>query len=314
MTRPPLLVLTLLPAIAAPAGPGPAGQPPLFLTGRVEWPADAGVPVLGRPGDDAVTLRGNVPSARIGPAAVAGAHRVLDVSRGATVGALEVEGVRASVTDGCIRAHAASIVVRGTHCRMSGGPQAGGVNMPFGLDVTAAAAVLVEDSSFEGFRWRSAPDRYWNGDGISIEKGVTGATFRRVTANDNTDAGFDIRPHAVLSDVSAAGNCRNFRFWSGADAGTLTTGDSMKRGGISACSGIWLNGAASGPAPKLHIRKLVVRMSRPGMIIEVETGPADIAIDRCDISAPPGTTMVRFEKGVGEVRLGPGCDLERSRS
>ena len=50
------------------------------------------------------------------------------------------------------------------------------------------------------------------------------------------------------------------------------------------------------------------------MIIEVETGPADIAIDRCDISAPQGTTMVRFEKGAGDVRLGPGCDLARSRS
>jgi len=314
MPRPPVLLIALLPTIAAPATPDAPGQAPLFLTGTVEWPSAATGPIVGRPADDVVTLRGNVPSARVGPAAVTGAYRVVDVSRSASVGQLLIDGLRASVTDACVRAHADHVVVRNTHCRMSGGPQSEGVNMPFGLEVTSAAAVAVEDSSFDGFRWRSAPDRYWNGDGISIETGVAAASFTRVSANDNTDAGFDVRPFAIMSDVSAAGNCRNFRLWSGGEVGTLTTGDSIKRGGISACSGVWLNGAAAGPPPKLHIRRLVVRMRRPGMIIEVETGPADIAIDRCDISAPPGTTMVRFERGAGRVRLGPGCALAPAAS
>jgi hypothetical protein len=117
-----------------------------------------------------------------------------------------------------------------------------------------------------------------------------------------------------MSDVSAADNCRNFRFWGGGDVGTLTSGDSIKRGGTSGCSAIWLNGSVTGPRPKLHIRKLIVRMSRPGLIIEVETGPADIEIDECDIKAPAGSEMIRFEKGAGSVRLGHGCSLPGSRA
>jgi hypothetical protein len=220
---------------------------------------------------------------------------------------LAVNGVQAEVTGGCIRAHGDVVVVRNTHCVMSGGPQSGSVNMPFGLEIIAAKTVLIEDSSFDGFRWRTSADHYWNGDGITIERDVSGVQFRRVRANGNTDAGFDVRPYALMSDVSASGNCRNFRFWSGGDVGTLTTGDAIKRGGTSACSGIWLNGSRQGPRPTLHIRKLVVRMTRPAMIIEVETGPADIRIDECDIEAPAGTSMVTFEKEAGEVRLGRGC-------
>jgi hypothetical protein len=243
----------------------------------------------------------------IGPATVRDAYRMVYVSRSADVGRFAVDGVRASVTYSCIRAHADVVVVRNLHCTMTGGPQTGRVNMPFGLNITAGKSVSVEDSSFNNFQWRAPSNRYWNGDGITIEAGVAGVQFRRVTANDNTDAGFDVRPFALMSDVSASGNCRNFRFWSGGDVGTLTTGDAVKRGGTSACSGIWLNGAASGPRPKLHIRKLVVRMTRPAMIFEVETGPADIEVDECDIQAPAGTSMIKFEKGAGQVRLGRGC-------
>jgi len=314
MPRPPVLILALLPAIAPPGTPQPRPHQPLFLSGDVAWPATPHASVAGDADDDVVTLRGSVPTARIGPVAVTGAYRVLYVSRSANVGNLEIDGLDARVTDACVRVHAAKVVVRNSHCVMTGGPQAGGINMPFGLQVTAADHVVVEDSSFDGFRWRSDPDRYWNGDGITIERDVGHAEFRRVSANGNTDAGFDVRPYATMSDVSASGNCRNFRFWSGGEVGTLTTGDSIKRGGVSACSGIWLNGSEHGPRPRLHIAKLIVRMAHPGMIIEVETGPADIAIDRCDIQAPRGTSMVRFERGEGEVRLGRGCELDQRRS
>jgi hypothetical protein len=282
----------------------------ISLTGEVAWPgAQRGAAIEGSPDDDVVTLQGNVPTAAIGPATVRGAYRVVYVSREATVGRFAVDGLNAQVTYSCIRAHAEVIVIRNMRCAMRGGPQTGRVNMPFGLNITAAKTVSIEDSSFDGFQWRAPANRYWNGDGITIERDVAGVQFRRVTANDNTDAGFDVRPFALMSDVSASGNCRNFRFWSGGDVGALTTGDSVKRGGTSACSGIWMNGSETGARPKLHIRKLIVRMSRPGMIFEVETGPADIEVDECDIEAPRGTTMITFEKGAGEVRLGRGCRL-----
>ena len=282
----------------------------ISLTGEVAWPAaDARTTIQGSPDDDVVTLEGAIPSASIGPATVRDAYRVVYVSRSAAVRRFAIDGLNAEVTYSCIRAHADVVVVRNMHCAMTGGPQSGSVNMPFGLNITAAKTVSVEDSSFGGFQWRAPANRYWNGDGITIERDVAGVQFRRVTANDNTDAGFDVRPFAFMSDVSASGNCRNFRFWSGGEVGTLTTGDAIKRGGTSACSGIWLNGSATGPRPKLHIRKLIVRMTRPGMIFEVETGPADIEVDECDIQAPAGTTMITFEKGAGEVRLGRGCQV-----
>jgi hypothetical protein len=283
------------------------------LTGDVAWPGfGRGAAIEGSPDDDVVTLEGVVPSATIGPATVRDAYRVVYVSREAAVGRLAVDGLSAEVTYSCIRAHADVVVVRNMRCVMTGGPQFGRVNMPFGLNITVARTVYVEDSRFDGFQWEAPANRYWNGDGITIERDVAGVQFRRVTANDNTDAGFDVRPFALMSDVSASGNCRNFRFWAGGDVGTLTTGDAIKRGGTSACSGIWMNGSASGPRPRLHIRKLIVRMTKPGMIFEVETGPANIEVDECDIKAPAGTTMITFEKGVGEVRLGRGCKIPKA--
>ena len=238
-------------------------------------------------------------------------YRAIDVAGSASLGRFEAHDIDAKVNADCIRAHADVVVVRRARCAMTGDPQVGRINMPFGLQVTSARTVLVEDSSFEGFQWRAPDFRFWNGEGVSIERGV-GGQFRRVMANNNTDAGFDLKPFAIMSDVSAASNCRNFRFWSGGDAGTLTTGDVVKRGGTSSCSGIWLSGSQDGSRIRLHIKKLVVRMSRPAMIIEVENGPADVEIDECDIRAPAGSQMIRFENGAGEVRLGRGCQVARS--
>jgi hypothetical protein len=296
------LILLALTADSQPRARG------IVLSGDVVWPefADAAV-VYSAPDDDVVTLRGGVPNAAIGPLTVRDSYRALDVSSSAIIGRLAVSGVHAEVTGGCIRAHADVVVVRNTHCTMVDGPQSGSVNMPFGLEIISAKTVSIEDSSFDGFQWRTSENHYWNGDGVTIERDVAGVQFRRVRADGNTDAGFDVRPYALMSDVSASGNCRNFRFWSGGDVGTLTTGNAIKRGGTSACSGIWLNGSLGGPRPMLHIRKLIVRMTRPAMIIEVETGPADIQIDECDIEAPSGTSMLTFERGAGEVRLGHGC-------
>ena len=298
------VALLALTADSQPRGRG------IVLTGDVHWPELGARTIVYSSGDDdVITLRGGVPNAFIGPFTVRSSYRAIDVSASAIVGRLSVGGLQAEVTGGCIRAHAKVVVIRGSHCVMVGGPQSGGVNMPFGLEITAAKTVSIEDSSFTGFQWRAPSNRYWNGDGVTIEGDVAAVQFRRVSANDNTDAGFDVRPHVLMSDVSASGNCRNFRFWSGGDVGTLTTGDAIKRGGTSACSGIWLNGSESGTRPKLRIRKLNVRMTRPAMIIQVETGPADIEIDQCDIKAPRGTSMVTFERGAGEVRLGRGCSL-----
>ena len=78
----------------------------------------------------------------------------------------------------------------------------------------------------------------------------------------------------------------------------------MKRGGTSSCSGIWLNGSEDGPRIRLHIKKLIVRMCRPGTIIQVENGPADIEIDECDIRAPAGTDMTDSKRAAAKFDWG----------
>ena len=309
-----LIAITFV-LLLLPAGSQLVARAGVSLTGdSVVWPdaLSSSSAIYSAGNSNVATVDGIVSSAMMGPATVRNSYRAIDVAGSASVGRFEAHDIDAKVNADCIRAHADVVVVRRARCAMTGDPQVGRINMPFGLQVTSARTVLVEDSSFEGFQWRAPDSRFWNGEGVSIERGVAGVQFRRVMANNNTDAGFDLKPFAIMSDVSAANNCRNFRFWSGGDAGTLTTGDVVKRGGTSSCSGIWLNGSQDGPRIRLHIKKLVVRMSRPAMIIEVENGPADVEIDECDIRAPAGSEMIRFEKGAGEVRLGRGCQVARS--
>ena len=299
----------LLLAVALTADSGPRAAP-LKLTGTVEWPGlSPPLSIQGDPRLELLSLEGEIPSAVIGPATIRNTFQVVHVSQSATVGRLEIRGLQAEVTDACVRGHADVVIVRDVHCTMIGGPQTGRVNIPFGLQVSGGNSVSVTNSSFQGFLWRGPENRYWIGEGVTIEEGVTGVRFDSVTSNGNTDAGFDIKPFVVMDHVSAFDNCRNFRFWSGADVGTLTTGDTIRRGGNTSCSGIWLSGSDTGARPKLHIRKFVVRMTRPGTLIEVENGPADIQIDECDIQAPVGSSMANFKKGRGSLVLGRGCSL-----
>ena len=299
----------LLAAVALAADSAPRAAP-IKLSGTVAWPGfSPPVTIHGDPELELLSLEGSVPAAVIGPATVRNAFQVVHVSQSATVGRLEVRSLDAQVTDACVRGHADVVVIHEVHCTMTGGPQVGRVNIPFGLQISGGNSVSVTNSSFQGFLWSGPADRYWIGEGITIESGVTGVQFDSVTSNGNTDAGFDIKPFVVMNHVSAFDNCRNFRFWSGADVGTLTTGDTIRRGGKTDCSGIWLSGSDTGPRPKLHIRKFVVRMTRPGTLIEVENGPADIQIDECDIQAPAGSSMVNFKEGHGNLVLGRGCKL-----
>lgn len=300
-------LLLLAVALAADSAPRAA---PIKLTGAVSWPGfSAPLLIDGDPELELLSLEGAVPTAVIGPAIVRNAFQVVHVSQSATVGRLEVRGLQAEVTDACVRGHADVVIIDRVYCTMKGGPQTGRVNIPFGLQVSGGSKVSVTNSSFQGFLWSGPENRYWIGEGVTIEEGVTGVQFDSVTSNGNTDAGFDIKPFVRMNNVSAFDNCRNFRFWSGADVGTLTTGDTIKRGGKTDCAGIWLSGSDTSERPKLHIRKFVVRMTRPGTLIEVENGPADIQIDECDIRAPSGSSMILFKEAPGTVILGRGCKL-----
>ena len=216
-----------------------------------------------------------------------------------------MDGVTARVQRECFRVRGNDITIRNMHCEKIGPPQVR-PNLPEGLHIETGNNIVIEDSSMQGFQMTMDPDRYWNGDGVAAELPVTGLQILRVTSNGNTDAGFDIKPPVVMDDVSASDNCRNFRFWARSDIGTITVGDTIKRGGRTNCAGIWVKGNVEAP-PVIHIKKLIVRMKNPGEIIRVEDGPAEIIVDQCDIQAPPGSTMLHMPHPDGKESLGPSC-------
>jgi len=252
-----------------------------------------------------VALRGAIRGGRIGPVTISGAYRAIETSKTASVSDLVVDGLMGHVQRECYRVRGDRITIRNVHCDMIDGPQKS-PNLPEGLHIEAGSDILVERSSFKGFQMTIPGNRYWNGDGIAAERDVSGLTIRDVVADDNTDAGFDIKPPVKMDQVSASGNCRNFRLWSDSEIGTMTVGNSIKRGPKTTCAGLWVKGDATAQ-PVVRVRKLVVRMTKPGDIIRIEEGPANLTIDECDIQAPPGSTLIVAVSKAGKVQLGRGC-------
>lgn len=283
-------------------------EPAVVLQSAQTWP---GPNARGRVFDGAgsrsvVAIRGAVTGARVGPAQIADAYEAIAAGKQAQVSDLVVDGITAEVSRGCVQLQGDRLVIRKLRCTMVGGPQSSMKNLPFGLHILSGSNIQVEDSSFSGFQLTGTPNAYWNGDGVSVERDVREISMRNVTSDNNTDAGFDLKPWVRLDGVSATGNCRNYRLWGGGDVGTMTIGDVTKRGGRAGCMGIWVHGRASGPPTPLRIEHLVVRMTKPTTIIRVEMGAAAISIGSCDIKAPPGSVLVKQDEQA-QVTLGPTC-------
>jgi hypothetical protein len=252
-------------------------------------------------------LRGNVRGEHVRPLSINGAYRVIDTAQDATVSGLTIDGVQANVTRDCIRVRGDAITIRNVHCAMIGPPKTSMRFLPEGLHIRGGSNVRVENSSFKGFQTALGPEQYWNGDGVTAERAISELSFRNVQSTNNSDAGFDIKSPVQMDDVSASGNCRNYRFWSDAIVGTMQAGQTVRRGGISSCAGIWIQGADQPPGPTIHIRNLVVSTPTPITIILVDGDYATIRVDRCSISAPAGSTMVVARRGLASIALDSTC-------
>jgi hypothetical protein len=254
-----------------------------------------------------IMLRGNVRGEHIRPLSVDGAYRVIDTAQDATVSDLTIDGVQAKVTRDCIRVRGDSVTIRNVHCAMIGPPKSSMRFLPEGLHIRGGSDVRVENSSFSGFQTALEPSKYWNGDGVTAERGITKLSFRNVQSDNNSDAGFDIKSPVEMTGVSASGNCRDYRFWSDATVGTMQVGQTIWRGGISSCAGIWIQGSDQPPGPTVQIRNLVVSTPTPITIILVDGDYATIKVDRCSISAPAGSTMVVARRGLARIDLDSTC-------
>lgn len=183
-------------------------------------------------------------------------------------------------------------------------------HLPAGIAIEGTARdVLIEASVMRGFQMTSGPDKYWNGDGFSTERGNRGITFRRSAAWDNTDGGFDLKSTDTrLDQTVAGGNARNYRFWSTVSAGTIASITPVKRGGSGGSAHVWINGKGR---PVIDIARLIVRSTNTAPIWRVENGGADIRVKDCRIAVPAGTRWMVAEGGTVRWTLGPTCQTAR---
>lgn len=284
-----------------------AAQSQTYVKSRQAWPGPA-VQTIDAAGKNAVVLSDRVDGATIGPVAVTNAFRAVETrNEAAVISNLRIVGLTGTdIQRECIRlrGQVTNVLLDNVDCRMRSAPQTS-PNLPIGLHVESGSGITIQNSSFSGFQMTGAPGTYWNGDGIAVEGGVTDFRIVNVRADDNMDAGFDLKSSGWLDNVSASNNARNYRIWNGMRIGTITVGDSLKRGGTASPSGFWIRGSAA--VPVVEIDRLVVRMTRPGVIFRIDDGPIDLRIGTCDIQAPAGTVFIASESKSTRTRLGTGC-------
>lgn len=302
-----LVVVSLL-ILSSPGAALQFGGPIKIFPRSGESVTGEGRALDGEGGNAVIVLRDQVHGARITGVTIVNAERAIETNRGADVSDLVVDGLDGRVQRECFRVRGDRITIRNTHCSLVGGPRRGMRNLPGGLHIESGSDILIENSSFEGFQMVGDDRQYLNGDGISAERPVRGLTIRNVTANNNSDAGFDIKPPVTMDAVSATGNCRNYRLWNNADIGTMTVGDVVKRGGSNSCIGIWVKGRAPVATTAITIRRLIVATTRPTAIIKIEDGAADIRIDACDTAGSTGDIFISREGPASRITLGRGCE------
>lgn len=246
----------------------------------------------------AVLFRGVVTGATVGPARVEGAYRAVESARNSAVSQSRITGLVATglERDGIRLRQADEVDIGGFNLLMRSEPQVA-PHLPEGIAIVRGTNIAIHDGRVAGFRMARVEGKYTNGDGIALEGGVRGVTISRVTAENNSDAGFDLKSlDTRLHDTVARSNGRNYRFWGTGTATTITS--EAPRG-----AHVWLGRRAD-----WRISRLVVRSAAPHPIVQLEGPDSVLVIDRCDLNVPAGTPLV---VGKGQVRLGPGCTTRR---
>jgi hypothetical protein len=249
-------------------------------------------------GDAAVTLKGFVSNRVIGPLQVAGEYRAIESTKTLQAQNLTIRNlVATNLQRGGIRLRGAIDGAQVTNFRleMRSQPQFG-KELPIGIHVESGNRITISDGVVRGFQMVRVPGNYTNGDGIAAERKVHDLTIRGVVASDNSDAGFDLKSSGTkLDQLRAERNGRNYRFWDTVDAGTLT---SVNPGNAH----VW---AAKGA--NVRIGRLIASADRPATLVLAEGG-ANVVIESCRLSLPPGTQLVKRQSAGVQVSLGRGCE------
>lgn len=210
-----------------------------------------------------------------------------------TVANLTVRRIRAGFLKRGIRLRYGSnaIVIRDFRLTHLGPNRARG-DIPVGIGLyDDVHNVLIERGVIENVL-SELPDqkRYWNADGISLERGVHDVVLRDIVIRNCTDGGIDSKATNLLIDrVSVEGCARNFRLWEDARITTLESIDPVKRGGIGTTAHIALyQGFGNATIDRLIIRSAKLT---PIFVMDADT-PAMVIVGSHDIKTPRGTPLV----------------------
>ncbi|HEX8485064.1 right-handed parallel beta-helix repeat-containing protein [Sphingomonas sp.] len=182
-----------------------------------------------------------------------------------------------------------------------------GADLPTGIGFgrsgcgVSGGNITIRNGRVSGFRMGKQAGVYLNGDGMAIER-YTGVLITNVTAEDNADAGFDLKSTGTRLDALVARrNGRNFRFWGSGDAGTLTSEEPRS-------AHVWINAKS---AQTWTIAKLVARSTTTAPILRIENSfPVTIIIKQCELAVPAGTPML-WGGRKAKVTWGVGCEVRR---
>lgn len=261
-------------------------------------------PVISKPGANGIIrFTKSADNVVIGPCVLTDGYRAIETDQGVTLRRLRVNGVtgRNLQRDGIRLRRADDCEIANFDFSMRAEPQTGS-HLPEGIAIYAGSDILIRDGKVSGFRMADEIDpntgklRYRNGDGVAVERDVTGLRIRNVIAEDNSDGGFDLKPDCELENLTAIRNGKGFRIWGKANAGLLTSVDNG--------AAVHLAGGSS-----LVVERLVCRSDRPAPVIVVEGG-ATLVIKSADLtSMPKGSTLVQYNGRNNSITLGEGCVL-----
>jgi serralysin len=141
---------------------------------------------------------------------------------------------------------------------------------------------------------RDTTSDYWNGDGFVAERGTYGIRFEDTRANNNTDAGYDVKARNVaFVRATASGNKRNFRLWgSGIRMSSSRGANPIRRGGGGTQAQVW-----AGPAARFVIERSRFAGGDSNTIV-FDLGRAAVGVaERTTVSRAPGSTLCRLSDG-----------------
>lgn len=268
------------------------------LKTRTAWPSIDNITLSS--GGRAISARGKVESSTVGPVNVVGASYAFYTWGDSYLRGLEMSNIKVTESrrEGIrLRGDVAGATVRNFSIHMRDEPQSG-TNLPEGIKIDNGENILIQDGCTSGFKMVEVEGEYTNGDGISAERPVNNLTIRRVWANDNSDAGFDLKSNnTYLYDTRAERNFRNYRFWTKATTGTIYSADPGQ-------AHVWIGAGAV-----VVIDKLIAKSSTDIYVLWADNAAKSITIGSCELDVPNAKKFFRGSSSTKLV-LGPGCSLD----